>query len=369
MTWSPQQEAALKLVEAWIDDESPSSPQVFRLFGFAGTGKTMLAKEIAKMARKVKFGAFTGKAALVMRRKGCYRAQTIHSMIYMLDDTTGPEPKFVLDEDSEVRDADLVILDECSMIDAEIGKDLLSFGTKILVIGDPAQLPPVKGAGFFTDAKPDFMLTEVHRQAQENPIIALSMQIRAGKPLALGSYGNSKVIKRCDITSGEILVADQIIVGMNKTRHRYNDRIRELKGLELGRPVKGDKLVCLRNDRKKGIFNGGLWTVDKAKKKGQNFALNVTALDDDRDVPSQKSVYVRKEFFTGDESLVPWQELKGKQQFTFGYALTCHKSQGSQWNNIIIFDESGAFREDSRRWLYTAVTRAAEQMTLVRLAA
>jgi exodeoxyribonuclease V len=201
MTWSDQQEQALKSVKDWMSD---NDSQVFRLFGYAGTGKTTLAKEIASLAKgNVMFGAFTGKASLVMRRKGCKGASTIHSMIYTLEDESFGQPKFVLNGDSDVKDAKLVVIDECSMIDEALAKDLLSFGTKILVLGDPAQLPPVKGAGFFTEAQPDFMLTEVHRQAKENPIIALSMRIREGEPLDVGTYGASRVIQRKDITADE----------------------------------------------------------------------------------------------------------------------------------------------------------------------
>ncbi len=178
-SWSPQQELAIKEVRAWLREPSR---QVFKLFGYAGTGKTTLANEMADgVGGKVLFGAFTGKASLVLRRKGCRNASTIHSMIYSFDEAnTGWEPRFILNPGSDVADAALVVIDECSRVDAELGKDLLSFGTKVLVLGDPAQLPPVKGAGFFTAGEPDFMLTEVHRQARDNPIIAMSMLIREG---------------------------------------------------------------------------------------------------------------------------------------------------------------------------------------------
>lgn len=362
MTWSAQQEAALKNINVWFNH---SDQQVFRLFGFAGTGKSTLAKEIAEEAEKSLFAAFTGKAALVMRRKGCRGASTIHSMIYEIKDQVDGQPVFALNEESELKDADLLVIDECSMIDEAMGKDLLSFGTKILVIGDPAQLPPVKGAGFFTDAKPDFMLTEVHRQAKDNPIVAMSMKIREGDGLDVGSYGSSKVILRSQITPGEILATDQVIVGMNKTRMLYNDRIRELLERQRGVPVKKDKLICLRNNRAKGLFNGSMWEVDSIKKKKRCYHMHVESADDGRATPAVRIVDVRQEFFTGTEAEVPWQARKGTQEFTFGYAITCHKSQGSQWGNTVVFDESGAFREDADRWLYTAVTRASEQLTLV----
>src|SRR5690606_31775138 len=131
-----------------------------------------------------------------------------------------------------------------------------SFGTPVLVLGDPAQLPPVSGGGFFTSDEPDVMLTEVHRQAANNPIIQMSMLIRDGKALPEGSYGGSRVIDSGDLEQEDILSADQVLVGRNNTRRRYNTRIRELLGREGIVPVAGDTLVCLRNARKRGLLNG-----------------------------------------------------------------------------------------------------------------
>ena len=168
-------------------------PQVFRLFGYAGTGKTTLARHLAEhVDGETAFGAFTGKAALVLRSKGCKDARTIHSMIYRPKDVETEEPSFVLTRTRPAAAASLIVIDECSMVDEELGRDLLSFGKKVLVLGDPAQLPPVKGGGYFTEAEPDVMLTEVHRQAADNPIIRLSMDVREGRRLARGDYGDPR---------------------------------------------------------------------------------------------------------------------------------------------------------------------------------
>src|ERR1700691_5070343 len=194
MEWSPQQYAALKAVSLWL---KRGEPQVFRLFGYAGTGKTTLARTIADDSDgDVLFGAFTGKAALVLRSKGCKDARTIHSLIYRPKDIDAEVPTFVLNEESAAAKASLIVIDECSMVDEELGRDLLSFGKPVLVLGDPAQLPPVKGGGFFTDAEPDVMLTEVHRHAADNPIIRLSMIVREGGRLTPGAHGDSRVLRR-----------------------------------------------------------------------------------------------------------------------------------------------------------------------------
>jgi exodeoxyribonuclease-5 len=364
MTWSPQQDAAIKDVQRWLKD--PSAPQVFRLFGFAGTGKTTLARELAGGVKgKVLFGAFTGKAALVLRRKGCGNASTIHSMIYSVEESEKQwEPKFRLNPLSPVRDAKLVVIDECSMVGEEIGRDLLSFGAKVLVLGDPAQLPPVKDAGFFTEHTPDVMLTEVHRQAAENPIIRMSMDVRQGNRLAKGAYGSSKVISRADVDQAEVMAADQLLVGLNRTRRSFNDRIRALQGRPEGQPVEGDKLVCLRNDREKKLLNGGLWQVQEVTET-KPIGVRMLVTSEDTVEGKATDVMVRHEFFRGREDDLAWEQRRYSQEFTFGYALTVHKSQGSQWDNVYLFDESGGFREHRERWLYTGITRAAERVTVV----
>jgi ATP-dependent exoDNAse (exonuclease V) alpha subunit len=362
MIWAPQQEAALKAVAAWL---KRGEPQLFRLFGYAGTGKTTLTKKIAEdIDGDVAFAAFTGKAALVLRSKGCKEARTIHSLIYRRRETDTHEPSFVLNEDSTVTKSSLVIIDECSMVDAELGRDLLSFGKPVLVLGDPAQLPPIKGGGFFTDGPPDVMLTEVHRQAVDNPIIRMSMVVREGGRLSLGAYGESLVITRRDIEIGTVTAAEQLLVGLNRTRHAYNKRMREVFGYTDVFPQAGDKLVCLKNDKTKGLLNGGIWLVKTtAPTRKKKLALNVVPEDDPARKPLR--IGVLPEFFQGlEENLSP--EIRRKSdEFDYGYALTVHKAQGSQWNHVVLFDESFAFREHRNRWLYTGITRAAERLMIV----
>src|SRR6185437_529392 len=122
-------------------------------------------------------------------------------------------PRYTLNRDSALAGASLLIVDECSMVGESLGRDLLSFGVPVLVLGDPAQLPPIQGGGFFTEAKPDTMLTEIHRQAQDNPIVRLSMDIRAGKYLEPGRYGETEVLRKTDLDPNRVLEADQVLVG------------------------------------------------------------------------------------------------------------------------------------------------------------
>src|SRR5579872_6520614 len=269
MEWTGEQRAAIDGVGQWL---RAGEPQVFRLFGYAGVGKTTLARHIAQGSQgEAAFAAFTGKAALVMRSKGCAGATTIHALIYRASEDDDGAPKFKLNHDGPASRAGLIVIDECSMVDADLGRDLMSFGKPILVLGDPAQLPPVKGGGFFTEAEPDVMLTEIHRQAKDDPIIRLSAEVRMGGRLAFGDYGTSRVIHRADLTPEAVLAADQTLVGLNRTRRLYNQRIRALRGIAGATPAAGDKLVCLRNDRAKGLINGGLWTVETLKAPRKDF--------------------------------------------------------------------------------------------------
>lgn len=365
-----QQERAISAAQFWLKDAS--ADPVFRLFGYAGTGKTTLAKKLAsEVGGTVLFAAFTGKAALQLRKKGCAGASTIHSLIYKPEvcEKTG-DATFVLNRDCDLASADLLIVDEVSMVDDATAQDLLSFKKKILVLGDPAQLPPVNGEGFFINAEPDVMLTEVHRQAEDNPIVRMSMDVREGRALRPGEYGESLVLERSSVDQERlrdlVLRSDQVLCGLNRTRVSFNRRVRQLRDLG-GRdrdwhPTRGDRLICLRNNRKKSLFNGGIWEVAQVRNMGRRHEMVVVSEDEERD---PVTISVLEEFFNGTEQSLHWRKRRDSDEFTFGWAITCHKSQGSEWDDVVIFDESSAFREAQKNWLYTAVTRAAEKVTVV----
>lgn len=410
MEWGPQQDKALVQVDRWLRDRDQ---QLFRLFGYAGTGKTTLAKHLASgVGGTVLFAAYTGKAASVLKASGAPNAQTLHSLIYhpkersreRLDElkvelagleemmrTTPPEdwqrdwedrqqrlqgeirseeknnkrPDFTLNLESPLRTASLLVVDECSMVDEEMAQDILSFGCPVLVLGDPAQLPPVRGTGYFTDAKPDVMLTEIHRQARDNPIIELATRVRSGERLQQGQYGTSSVIARA--TPELATEANQVLVGKNATRTATNRRMRELLGFQGSPfPLAGEKLVCLRNDRELGLLNGTLHTsLTDSEELGGYVNLRIRP----EDYPDADPVLVpaHPEHFNGDPEQIGYWDRRNAQEFTFGYALTCHKAQGSQWGNVLIIDESRVFRqrEVQQKWLYTAITRAQDRVTVV----
>lgn len=410
MNWTKQQEDALVKVRDWLRD--PYAPQVFRLFGFAGTGKTTLARHLVEgEGLKVQFGAYTGKAALVLRQKGCVGAKTIHSLMYrakekdtklykslerLLSDAIKSnldqrqieeiqaellaekkrltETHFSLDKDSKLKDIDLIVIDECSMVGKIMGRDLESFGKKILVLGDPAQLPPIHGLGYFerhpgTDEliDPDVLLTDVQRQARDNPIVDLATRVRNGERLSPGQYGESSVVSNW-ANIEDILDHDQVLVGRNETRRWTNARIRHVRGFSSVIPQFGDRLICLRNDHEAGILNGGQFIAAKDSQVIDDEYITIAARDADgtseftQDEPFEDVAHVLP-FLRGDMKDVPYFLRKRAQEFDYGYAITVHKSQGSQWNSCYILDDWTG--NDHDKWLYTAITRAAEKVTII----
>lgn len=396
MKWSPQQEKAMKKVWDWMMDDG--GPQVFRLFGYAGTGKTTLAKELVKGTNhRVLFAAYTGKAAQVLTTKGC-PATTIHKLIYtpknkskahlaslqeQLLDANQEDPKnpvviaeleaeiaeeeenlkraiFQLNlESSPLLQCDLLVIDECSMVDESVGRDILHFGCKVLVLGDPAQLPPVKGGGFFTNSRADFMLTEIHRQAAESPIIHLATKTRNGEILLPGTYGNCTIhppgVKLTDLATE----SDQILVGRNRTRRGVNRRVRDLLGRKQLLPEAGDRLVCLRNDHDVGLLNGQIWITAQDVVDNPGDTYHLLAYNEDREEDILELTVWKDD--------PEWYNRREAQEFDYGYALTCHKAQGSQWDHVVVMDESSAFRGSKFQWLYTAITRAADRLDIIQI--
>ncbi len=394
--WSPQQQVALERVGRWLKFRDKP---VFMLAGYAGTGKTTLAKHLAAIVDgPVYFAAYTGKAAHVLAKSGATNASTVHKLIYVPKDRSQQRlkelqaelasllaqnpvpatlvakveaeisaekanlarPVFQLNMDSPLSQAALLVLDEYSMIDEQVGQDLLSFGCPILALGDPGQLPPVRGRSFFK-GPPDVLLTEIHRQAQDNPIIWMSKEVREGRELRPGDYGDSRIISY-DLLPRErlrdiVLSTDQLLVGRNATRISSNTRIRELLGRKEVFPQEGDKLVCLRNNHEVGLLNGQTWSAYRDSVfDGDRVILGIEGEDGER-----IEVSAHPHYFHGNQP--EYWERKNAEEFDFGYALTVHKAQGSQWDNVLLFDEWRG--KDRREWLYTAITRAAERIDIV----
>lgn len=357
MIWAPEQDHALVAVDKWHKD--PKSAQVFRLFGYAGTGKSTLIKHLtSQIGGEVLYAAYTGKAAAVLRKKRLRNATTIHRLIYTPSDAA--RSGFILNQQSDVRRAALVVIDECSMVNDKVGKDLESFGKKILVVGDPYQLPPVKGEGYFTRGKPDIVLQTVHRQAHDSPVLRLATMVRNGLPLQ--SFGGlARVLPAAQVQVEDVIDADQILCWKNETRCLMNGRVRDYLGRMSPVPVLGEKLLCGRNDHKRGLLNGTTWTAQAPGELRDGKVHMAIRPDDDPDAGLRR-VAAPISVFEGKAPDADARQLG--DCFTFGYAMTVHKAQGSQWENVTLFDENDS--KDRSRWLYTGITRAASRITIVR---
>ena len=415
MKWSPSQSKALDAIATWLRD--PDRKPTFYLAGLAGSGKsTILKHALSEMKGKICYVAPTGKAALVMRRKGLPTAGTIHSCIYTVSggDPMSPEqlvklreemkrlraindpgaqktadklqqqleraeqdqdrtgPSFALNKNSMLATAALGVVDECSMIDERVGRDLESFGIPLLVVGDPAQLPPVYGSGYFTGRDPDAYLDEIHRQALDSPILRLADLARRGEKFPIGQIGEGVDVRRYGDPSLEerATSAEMILVGRNRTRHACNAKIRRLKGwANEPAPVAGDRIVGLRNDHELGLLNGSTWVVDRCVPNLDMMTAKIEITSTDT-LPDGKKDTIETTawlhpFMARDEELVGRPDRRTRSELAYAYAITTHKSQGSQFDDVLLFDESKQFGKDARRHLYTGVTRAARTLTVV----
>ena len=386
---------------------SSLSQPIYRLFGYAGTGKTTVIRStIAALAEefgscRCGFAAYTGKAALIMRKQGL-RAKTVHSLIYKV--VPPPEdkireleakikaaadsaerkrlraelrevaqPTFELNEESELYSMDLLVLDECSMINDEMLTDLLFFNIPLLVLGDPGQLPPIHGFGALMSAKPDTLLTEIHRQAQGNPIIDFATRARNGIPIRYGKFvsdtGSAEHMPIRDLTEETIMSVDQVLCGKNVTRRTLNSQMRAALGYENHLPQNGDKLICLRNDIGKGLFNGLMCEVVDVLDLLDTSILLLIHLETGGKPIKVEALRAHFDAYIDADAMnnVRWYDRARCDEFDFGYAITVHKAQGSQWDSVLLYDDGFLSwkRDERKKWLYTACTRAAERLIIV----
>lgn len=394
--------AADNLIKEWFyGSERP----IFVLAGYAGTGKTTLLKySVTQTLHLVPdvsaaFVTPTGKAATVLIRSGI-PATTLHKLIYQ---SIAEEQEIELNgkkitvekltfkrRESIDKSIKLIVLDEASMVSDEVLMDLAQFGVKILLCGDTAQLPPVEGLNSYLSS-PDYTLKSIVRQQRDNPVIALSEMAREGKYIPYGRYGENAVVLSKRLFTGlkrksALLKADQIICGINKTRALINDEVRAMLGMgEL--PQNKDKLICTQNnwgvyideEMRFNLVNGQIGTCfdpvyDIEKGIGfMQFAPDFLeeicpeALPFDIGIFTDGNYrYKRNDYF---EKFDENGEVSGAftlNRFEYGYCISCHKAQGSEFDNVVVFDESYAFKEDRNRWLYTAITRAKKNLVIVR---
>lgn len=416
VTLSAEQERAVRAACLWHRDGAAGT---FRLGGYAGSGKSTIIPHIVEYLGfdpiiDVCYVAPTGKAALVMTRKlraaGIHAAATtIHKAIYKpplerknehdseddwLDKRLAGRTNLLFEplRDSTLRHAKLVICDEASMVGEQLAGDMAIFDCPILAIGDPGQLPPVEEKPGFNMAEPSIFLSEIHRQALDNPVIRLANDVRNNNYPRHGVYSDGVRV----VVPGSVDIPDTpehmptVITGTHKRRWAITAAMRDAMGFEGHLPQTGERVICCKNSRlslelvngteavmeQSAEFSGHDLFAVVARARTDEGAPLVPELDEN-DVPTGHAapIHVYRGLF--DEHIdrrrgavhgpkhIAVFKTKELEHLDFGWAITCHKSQGSQWDDVLVIDESHVFRNEWKRWLYTAITRAAQRLTIV----
>lgn len=396
MILTAKQEEGLKLAVARFKAHEPYTT----IAGYAGTGKSTLVRFIISALgldpSEVCYIAYTGKAAQVLKQKGCPNPVTAHKLLYKAQPMPNGTYKFVpkLSLEGDFR---LIVVDEVSMLPRTMWQRLLSHRIHVIALGDPFQLPPVdKDEDNEVLLYPHIFLDEIMRQASESEIIRFSMHIREMKPVEEFKASGEQVliVNPNEVSTGMYLWADQILCATNATRFGINKSIRELKGFG-DEPEVGDKIISLRNQWEflsasknfdgSPLTNGTIGTIQYSDKSYINLpywlstdrlpVLYTTMIDENQDrfdyIPIDYTSLVE-----GRKILTPKQEFQMRKsqklpdppfEFAYAYAITCHKAQGSEWKKVLTIEEKFPFdKEEHARWLYTAATRASGKLVVVK---
>lgn len=439
--YQPDWDAYHRLDDPFRTSAETTVPQSFVFAGYAGSGKSTcvgtMIEHLGLTEDQVMYMAPTGKAAKVLTKKlradGWNQpATTIHKAIYMpraakaeqikkdletaenesaWRETPGNEPIALKDLNDreleteimrlenalrEAMDSEgpsfslkaaqdlppgvkLFVVDEASMVGTEVAEDLARFNIPILAIGDPGQLPPVADEWGFAMEDPNVFLTEIHRQAAENPIIQLATLARQGELLKVGDYGDGvKVVDRRndDVTLNMDRDA-MVLVGTHKKRWLLTKRIRDALGYEETGPMSGEPILVCRNSRTyPSLVNGTILMnhTDHGDLVGGHTSLRLDLSDPEADDLRyglwaaqcffEEHVFRKRNSYSGTPKEVFQAKIRC-EQLDWGHVLTVHKSQGSEWDDVVVHDESGVFRDQGSRWLYTGITRASDKLTVV----
>ena len=368
--------------------------------GYAGAGKSTLVRFIIEELKTygvketdVCFACFTGKAAQVLLKKGNKNVITLHKLLYKsIPKESGgfvriPNPSIPYK---------IVVVDEVSMAPKTLMDLLFKHNVYVICLGDPFQLPPVdkKEDNHLLDT-PHIFLDEIMRQAQESEIIQLSMAIRENRPIEVFQGKEVQILNKEELNTGMLTWADQILVATNATRVSINTQMRKL--LNFGeQPQDGDKIICLRNywdcfsDNEEPLVNGTIGILKDSFLTKRYLPRIVKSTDGLShidlivgDFISDSGMYFHslemdKKMIDIGEFSLDWKTVyqlnrnpKTRDipplEFTYGYAITCHKAQGSEWDKVLVIEEKFPFDKiEHARWLYTAVTRSSEKLVLVR---
>lgn len=396
------QQVGLERAKRWWSD---GNEQIFKVAGYAGTGKTYLSSVIAEELAedRIAYCAFTGKAALVMQQRGM-PATTIHQLIYNSevklvpyydDDGNRRFKRRLITERKERLDPKpgVILVDEVSMLSQKLLYDLLSFDVPLITVGDPFQLPPVGGEETDLLTNPDVTLEEIMRQDEGSAIAYLAERIRKGKPLredesATGCiWQMPKEIIRDEYQKDMFAWADQIIAGRNATVAKVNQQARQWLGFEGELPVPGDKLICKRNAWDTILFDGkfptalvngliGYCTYVEQRERRESVPWRSQPVAITEHLLNLRPTWEEAAEFTelkfNPRALWENKQARGDMKgilFNFAYCVTCHAAQGSEWENVLLYDDSWPDPNDplfQARWRYTGVTRAAKRLVWLR---
>lgn len=378
MTLTNCQEKGLRIAVERFKNREPYTV----IAGYAGTGKSTLVSYIIE-ALKIKpeevcYAAFTGKASLVLREKGCENSMTMHRLLYhskeLPDGTFKHDPKKHLDYQYK-----LIVIDEVSMVPLEMWDLLLSHNVHVIALGDPFQLPPIDGESEIL-SHPHVFLDEIVRQALDSEIIRLSMDIRAGLPLVKHKGSEVSVVSKNQLNDAYYSGADQIIAAKNITRSNINWKCRKIKfGPDvIDYPIEGEKVICLKNfwdvlsSQGDPAINGMIGHLNNIKyehnvPKFKDIMFSDFSIGDNNQF---HNLFMDYKIFTEGKQTINsdnWMDFRGVPKpmlFDYGYCITCHRSQGSEWNNVLVFAEymKGT---NFQRWLYTATTRSKKKLIIV----
>ena len=360
--------------------------------GYAGTGKSTLVKFIISALGcnedEVVFTSFTGKATQVLLKKGNKNVSTLHKLLYEWRPL--PNGGYFKRPVAEIPYR-VVVVDEVSMVPRSLIDALLRYDVYVLFCGDPFQLPQIsKDDVHDLLDHPHVFLDEIMRQAAESEIIRLSMDIRQGKELNRYIGKEAMVLNKEELNEGMLSWADQIICAKNDTRFNLNMKMKELlgKGRE---PREGDKIICLRNywetisNTENPLVNGtiGYMTnIYKSYIKYPSYLNNLTlpylGIKFTSDSEDDFEINIDENKLITEKDSLDWatsykinksSKFKGSipLEFAYGYAITCHRAQGSEWDKVLVVEENFPFKkEEHARWLYTAATRASEKLVIIK---
>lgn len=386
------------IAAAMVDYARSSTDPYIAVAGYAGTGKTTVmgyagARIIEDNPEiSIAWCAPTGKAASVLRSKledfgalnDSSEVNTVHGHIYRLSKARRRGDLLFHKKSGEVFAYDLVVVDEASMITRTMFEDLLSFGKKLIFIGDSGQLPPVGDAAFAPLLNTNLVLKTVHRQALKNPITAMATEVRNGGSIPYGCRGSEFCkIRRQSSAFQQIFrqFADKIcdgetmiLCGRNNTRIQLNRTLRAILGFHGSLPLSGEKLVCLKNRKNADLFNGQIVDVSESGQFLDNKSCYVVGLGNGNAVIAYSGALntppgpaLREKMADDYENIRECCDDEEPFLFDFGYACSVHKAQGSEWRNVLLYDERMKNMDDTdyARWLYTGITRARSKLCIL----